>query len=196
MPFGTVRGVHDNAELVEERITRELAERVLPLVTAARQTLHVEAGPALDELAPFAVGRPWGKPWDTTWFRFSGSVPEDWAHAADRGRHRIEAMLDLGWGQPGPGFCWEGLVRDAGGHAVHGLHPRRQAVAVEPVAGPFSVDVEAASNPSFPQFQPSPLGSLATAGDDPAVPSWPAPTWCWSTSPPRRCSTTSPCSTR
>ncbi len=167
MPFGTVRGVHDNAELVEERITRELAERVLPLVTAARQTLHVEAGPALDELAPFAVGRPWGKPWDTTWFRFSGSVPEDWAHAANRGRHRIEAMLDLGWGQPGPGFCWEGLVRDAGGHAVHGLHPRRQAVAVEPVAGPFSVDVEAASNPSFPQFQPSPLGSLATAGDDP-----------------------------
>ena len=159
--------MHDNAELVEERITRELAERVLPLVTAARQMLQVEAGPALDEVAPFAVGRPWGKPWDTTWFRFSGSVPEDWAHAAIRGRHRIEAMLDLGWGRPGPGFCWEGVVRDANGHAVHGLHPRRQAVAVEPVAGPFSIDVEAASNPSFPQFQPSPLGSLATAGDDP-----------------------------
>ena len=33
--------------------------------------------------------------------------------------------------------------------------------------GPFTVDVEAASNPSFPQFRPSPLGSLATAGDDP-----------------------------
>ncbi len=163
--------MHDNAELVEERITRELGERVLPLVSAECAPLLVEAGPSLDELAPFAVGQPWGKPWATTWFRFSGNIPDGWASAAAAAAtgvepcRRIEAMLDLGWGQPGPGFCWEGLVRDDEGRAVHGLHPRRQAVAVAPEPGPFTIVVEAASNPSFPQFRPSALGSLDTAGD-------------------------------
>src|SRR6185295_3829469 len=33
--------------------------------------------------------------------------------------------------------------------------------------GPFTFFVEAASNPAFPGYRPSPLGSLATAGDKP-----------------------------
>src|SRR5690606_23153891 len=33
--------------------------------------------------------------------------------------------------------------------------------------GPVSILVEAASNPTFPQFHPSPLGRLATAGEEP-----------------------------
>ena len=63
--------MHDDRDLVEERITRELHERVLPLVHPDRRPLTVEAGPSLDELSPFEVGERWGAPWATTWFRFT-----------------------------------------------------------------------------------------------------------------------------
>jgi alpha-mannosidase len=152
--------MHDDREVVEERIRRELADRVLPLVHPRRAALTVEAGASLDELTPTAVGVRWGAPWSTTWFRFSGEAPASW-----RGR-RIEALLDLGFRMDAPGFQCEGLVRDAKGRPVQGVHPRRQAVAVDG-PGPVELIVEAASNPAFPQFRPSPLGDPVTAGDRP-----------------------------
>ena len=150
--------MHDDRELVEERIHREMTERVLPLVHPERRPLAVEAGPSLEDLAPFAVGQRWGIPWGTTWFRFEGDVPAAWA-----GR-RVEALLDLGFRLDSPGFQCEGLVRDAKGRPVQGIHPRRQAV---PVGGPGPVEliVEAASNPVLANFRPTPLGDPATAGD-------------------------------
>jgi alpha-mannosidase len=153
--------MHDDRELVEERITRELAERVVPLVHPHRRPLDVEAGPKPDRLAPFTIGQHWGPPWTTTWFRFTGTVPADWS-----GR-RVEAMIDLGFGADAPGFQCEGLVRGADGRPMQGIHPRRQAVAVPGGPGPVELVVEAAANPLFPQFHPSTLGSPATAGEEP-----------------------------
>jgi alpha-mannosidase len=152
--------MHDDRELVEERITRELTERVLPLVHPRRVALDVEAGPSPDHLEPFAVGRRWGPPWATTWFRFTGEVPAAWS-----GR-RVEALLDLGFRADSPGFQCEGLVRDDKGRPVQGVHPRRQAVPVPGEPGPVELVVEAASNPILAQFRPSPLGSPDTAGTD------------------------------
>ena len=150
--------VHDDRELVEERIHREVNERVVALVHPEWRSLAVTAGPSIDDQAPFAVGDRWGAPWATTWFTFSGEVPAAWA-----GR-RVEALIDLGFRLDAPGFQCEGLVRDAEGRPVQGIHPRRQAVPVDG-AGPVRLVVEAASNPTFPQFRPSPLGDPATAGD-------------------------------
>src|SRR5829696_6896570 len=152
--------MHDDRELVEERIRRELTERVLPLVHPERRALAVEAGDGLDALAPVTVGHPWGPPWATTWFRFTGEVPAAWS-----GR-RVEALIDLGFRLDVPGFQCEGLVRDAKGRPVQGLHPRRQALTVAG-PGPVELVVEAASNPTFPGFVPSPLGDPTTAGDRP-----------------------------
>ena len=151
--------MHDDRELIEERITRELHDRVLPLVHPERLAMSVETGPSLDELAPFEVGSKWGPPWGTTWFRLRAEPPAAWA-----GR-RVEAIIDVGFDADSPGFQCEALVRDADGRPVQGVHPRRQAVPVEQRAGRVELIVEAASNPMFPQFQPSPLGSPATAGD-------------------------------
>jgi alpha-mannosidase len=153
--------VHDDSELLEERITRELTERVLPLVHPQRVALTVEAGPSLDDLSPFAVGERWGPPWATTWFRFTGEVPTAWS-----GR-RVEALLDLGFRADSPGFQCEGLVRDAKGRPVQGIHPRRQALPLPGEPGPVELVVEAASNPILVQFRPTPLGSPATAGSTP-----------------------------
>lgn len=150
--------MHDDRELVEERIRRELTERIRPLVHPHRVALAVEAGPALDDLAPFRVGERWGAPWSTTWFRFTGAVPAAWSG------HPVEALVDLGFRADPPGFQCEGLVRDAEGRVVQGLHPRRHAVPVDG-AGPVELIVEAAANPGFPAFRPSALGDPATAGD-------------------------------
>ncbi|CAN5637775.1 glycoside hydrolase family 38 C-terminal domain-containing protein [soil metagenome] len=156
--LATVAIVYDDAELIEERISRELIERVPPLVTLDTRPLDVMAGPDLDDLAPLRVGDQWGAPWTTTWFRCSGDVPAEWAGG------RVEAMLDLGRGEDGPGFSWEALVRDPQGRASHGLHPRRHHVSLPGRAGPVDIVVEAASNPSVPGFAPSAMGDPATAG--------------------------------
>jgi alpha-mannosidase len=153
--------MHDDREVVEERISRELTERVLPLVHPERQPLAVEAGPSLTELQPFSVGDRWGPPWGTTWFRFTGEVPAGWSGG------RVEALIDVGFRLDSPGFQCEGLVRDSEGQPVQGIHPRRTAVPVASEPGTVSLIVEAASNPAFPQFRPSPMGSPETAGDRP-----------------------------
>ena len=155
--------MHANRDLVEKRIQRELWERVLPLVHPDRRLLTIEAGPDVDHLEPFEVGTSWGAPWGTTWFRLTGEIPTDWV-----GR-RIEAVIDLGFHDRAAGFQCEGLVVDLHDDGtftpLQGIHPRRTNYAVDAVAGPVTLHVEAASNPMFPQFTPSPLGSLDTAGD-------------------------------
>lgn len=153
---------HDDSELVIERIQRDLVELVLPLADRAVQPFTIEAGPSLDELAPFSVGDRWGPPWTTTWFRFRGELPRGWDGP-------VEAEIDLGFTADMAGFQCEGLVRDGAGHAVQGIHPRRTrfALSAEQSAAPVELVVEAASNPMFPQFRPSLMGSPATAGVEP-----------------------------
>ncbi len=155
--------MHNDRDLVEKRIQRELWERVLPLVHVDRRPLTIEAGPDLDHLAPFEAGSSWGAPWATTWFRLSGEIPPEWA-----GR-RVEAVVDLGFHPNAAGFQCEGLVVDVADDGsfrpLQGIHPRRTNYAVDAVVGPLVLHLEAASNPMFPSYTPSHLGSLDTAGD-------------------------------
>ena len=153
--------MHDDRLLIEERIDRELFERVLPLVHPHRLAMSVEAGPSLDALRPLPVPSPWGPPWGTTWFRCRADVPAEWS------AQRVEAILDLGFAADSPGFQCEGLVRGPHGEPLQGVHPRRTAVPVAAGSGPVEIVIEAASNPTFPQFRPSSLGLPSTAGESP-----------------------------
>ena len=101
--------------VVEERVTRELYERVLPLVERERAGLSITAGASLDEQAPFTAGSLWGPPWGTTWFVFTGSIPEHWAGK------RVEAIIDLGFRSDAAGFQCEGLIVDGGRLRSEGL---------------------------------------------------------------------------
>jgi len=107
--------MHDDRRVVESRIDRTIRERVKPAVHPLTVPLAVESWtcpgepvPVADGLAapyqPAAVGDPWGAPWGTTWFRFTGEVPAEWAGRA------VEAIVDLGFGLDQPGFSAEGLV--------------------------------------------------------------------------------------
>lgn len=149
--------MHDQRALDERRIDRELHDRLLPLVHPSRVPLMVEAGPSLTELTDFEVGSRWGTPWGTTWFRLSGHVPEAWA------TERVEAIIDLGFHPDAAGFQCEGLVINPDGTPRQGIHPRRMALAVDSGPGPVVIDLEAASNPQFAQFRPSPLGAPEAA---------------------------------
>ena len=153
--------MHRDQGLSEERITRELYERVLPLVERERVPLRITAGPTPADQAPFEPGEMWGAPWATTWFVFHGEVPERW------GGRRVEAVLDLGFRGDAAGFQCEGLIVDDDGLPVQGIHPRRTNHRIDAVPGPVTIRLEAASNPSFRQFVPSSLGDPDTAGDRP-----------------------------
>ena len=155
----------DDRDLIEKRVQRELWERVLPLVHPDRRPLTITAGPDLEHLAPFTAGSSWGAPWATTWFRFDGTRPDGWAG------QRIEAVIDLGFNPNAAGFQCEGLVvernDDGTWRALQGIHPRRTNYVLDGSTGDLTLLLEAASNPSFPQFRPSPQGSLDTASDGP-----------------------------
>jgi len=100
------------------------------------------------EYRPFPLGGAWGPPWDTTWFRLRGTIPDDWA-----GR---EVALGFGIGNAGStGFGAEALVwRD--GRPVQGLSPNhREHLLTARACGGEEIElfVEAAANP------PSPFGA-------------------------------------
>ena len=90
--------MHSDRALIEERITRELNERVLPRVERSAVPLAVTAGPTPEQQSPFVVGSEWGPPWGTTWFVLTGAVPDEWSG------QRVEAIIDLGFRADPPGF--------------------------------------------------------------------------------------------
>ncbi|MER6253522.1 glycoside hydrolase family 38 C-terminal domain-containing protein [Streptomyces sp. NPDC001584] len=167
--------MHDDRSITEHRLRRVLKERVKPAVhshavplTVERWEAPSEPVPVAEGLAagygPCAIGDPWGPAWGTTWFRVTGTVPEDWA-----GR-TVEAVLDLGFDRMMPGFQCEGLVHRADGGEVKALNPYNDWVRVADRAeGGEQVEwyVEAASNPVLVDHAATYEGDLPTSGDQP-----------------------------
>jgi alpha-mannosidase len=169
--------MHDDRQLVENRLDRVYQQRIRPARYAAIEPLRVEVWHVPDEpvavavalaaeFQPMRVGDRWGAPWSTSWLRVNGIVPTSWA-----GR-RVEAVFDLGFTGAGPGFQAEGLVFDLDGRPVKGIAPRNNQVAVaNPALGGERVAllIEAAANPDVlvNGFLPTPVGDKATAGKEP-----------------------------
>ncbi|UFQ18854.1 MULTISPECIES: alpha-mannosidase [Streptomyces] len=181
--------MHDDRLLVEGRLERALRQFIRPAqyphrVPLALSVWHVPGGGASPAGAepgvwgtvpvaaaleaayePFEAGTEWGSPWSTSWFRLRGHVPEEW-----RGR-RVEVVVDPGFTGDGPGFQAEGLVYDASGVPLKGVHPRNRHIPVaSPARGgePVHLLLEAAANPAvLHDFLPTPLGDVLTAGTGP-----------------------------
>ncbi|MFC9846789.1 alpha-mannosidase [Streptomyces sp. NPDC060223] len=148
--------MHDDRRIIEARI-RKLLDRVIrPALYSAARPLDLSAWyvdgepvPVADALTadydPFTLGTTWGGPWATTWMRASAEIPARWS-----GR-RVEAVFDLGFDlTKGPGGQAEGLVHDAQGSPMQGLHPYSRSVLLAGSAtGGDRVDllIELAANP-------------------------------------------------
>ncbi|WP_166847730.1 glycoside hydrolase family 38 C-terminal domain-containing protein [Isoptericola sp. BMS4] len=170
--------MHENQALTIGRVTRVLEERLRPAVHGSPVPIAVEryvvdgepiavADGVAASYEPAAVGDRWGRAWDTTWFRLTGTVPERFA-----GR-RVEIVADLGFDPNMPGFQCEGLVYRADGTPVRSLNPRATWIPVaEQAVGGEEIElfVEAASNPvllDYHPFLPTEQGDRDTAGAEP-----------------------------
>ncbi|MDT4902260.1 MAG: alpha-mannosidase [Pseudonocardiales bacterium] len=164
--------MHRSLSSLTQRIERTLEQRLRPAMYRDTEAVSVTAAhlpgepvPATDAIAldyaPFTVGQSWGRAWGTSWFRFTGTVPERM-----RGG-RVELLVDLGFGPGGPGFRSEGLAYTADGVPIKGVEPRTAYVPIAREAdGGEAVEifVEAAANPRF-DGSVSPLGDPDTAPD-------------------------------
>lgn len=107
----------------------------------------------------FQIGQSWGAPWDTWWFKVSGTVPEEWGDEADCAP---ELVVDLSGLHTGIGFQAEGLVHDSDGHVIKALEPLNNWVPVPQYGEPFQYWIEAAANPNINNdgevFVPTDLG--------------------------------------
>jgi alpha-mannosidase len=171
--------MHDHARLVQLRINRFVRERLQPAILRERIAARVERWEVPGEPVPFeqAVAQPfeaveagsaWGRPWGTTWFKVTGTVPAGWADASDA---RVQLVIDLGFDSAIPGFQAEGMVYSEAGSIVKAVEPLNTSVPLSVSPGEaFTFYVEAASNPDLSQawtFAPTVMGDPDTAGDRP-----------------------------
>ncbi len=96
-----------------------------------------------------------GSPWSTWWFEITGAVPAAFAGEV------VEVVVDLGFTGEGPGFQAEGLLHDADGVPLKGIHPQNRWHRVSrSAAGGERVHLylEAAGNPALMDdgFRPTP----------------------------------------
>jgi alpha-mannosidase len=172
--------MHHDEPRVHARIARLVRDRVDPAVHRRSAPVTIEAWEVPGEpvpfasavtqtFTPFAVGSPWGgRPWGTTWFRVTGTVPDDFGTAEGTA---AELFVDLGFTKRHPGFQAEGLAYRPDGTTIKAIEPRNNAVPLSVEAGgSFELYIEAGANPDIggDDFQgATPLGSRSTAGDEP-----------------------------
>ena len=176
--------MHDNTVLVEARIDRFVRDRITPAVYRRAVPLTITAWEApgepvpfaeavLQTFEPFAVGSPWSRPWGTTWFHVTGTVPDD---LGTDPATALELVVDLGFSIRQPGFQAEGLVWRPDGTIVKAIEPYNGYVPLTAIGAgvtpgsTIDVYVEAASNPDIggDDFHgETPLGDPETAGDAP-----------------------------
>ena len=105
---------------------------------------------------PFRVGDAWGPAWDTTWFRVSGRVPEEWAG------QEVVLVVRVGY-SGGTGFGAEALVwKD--GEPLQAITPNHDEIPIDDPE--FTLFIEAAANPPVQHHDP-PLMYLPDPGGTP-----------------------------
>lgn len=173
--------MHDDVVQVEQRVGNTVRDQVAPALFVRTAPVSIAAWEVPDEPVPFAdavnqefepfeIGRPWSKPWGTTWFHVTGTVPDDWGRAGTV----VQLFVDLGFSSLMPAFQAEGLLYRPDGSIVKGVEPFNHVVDIDGT----SVDlfVEAASNPNMLEHFFASAPAAAPGGMAAALPGTFAPT--------------------
>ncbi len=161
--------MHTDPERLQSRVDRVLRDRIIPAIHRPVTSVEVQAWAVGGEPVPasvalglsqegpkyaaFALESKWGAPWDTTWFRLSGTMP---SQPLPEGED-YEVLLDLGWFDHSVGFHIEGLVYLPDGTVLKALNPKNRWIPLSGVVEPgedFVFFVEAASNPLLLEVPP------------------------------------------
>ncbi|SES32445.1 alpha-mannosidase [Lentzea albida] len=172
--------MHDNVVQVEQRVGNTIRDHVTPALFIRTAPVGITAWEVPDEPVPFAeavnqdfepfeVGTPWSRPWGTTWFHVTGSVPQDWGREGSA----VQLFVDLGFSPLLPAFQAEGLAYRPDGTIIKGIEPFNRVVDVDGT----SVDlyVEAASNPNMLEHFFASAPAAAAGGMAAALPGTLAP---------------------
>ncbi|MFJ3404752.1 alpha-mannosidase [Promicromonospora sp. NPDC090134] len=165
--------MNDNAVQVEHRVNNTVRDLLVPALFPRRAPVRITAWEVPDEPVPFAeavrheftpfeVGQAWSKPWGTTWFHVTGSVPDGWRRPGTA----VQLFVDLGFSRLMPAFQAEGLLYRPDGTIVKGVEPFNHVVDVD--GDSVDLFVEAASNPNmlehfFASAPPTPAAGMAAA---------------------------------
>ena len=176
--------MHDQRILLENRLTRFVAEHLEPALYRATAPVELawwqapgEPVPVAEalrqEFVPVEVGTVWGRPWSTTWIHVTAQVPERWRAGELAVGTSVELVVDLGFDGTQAGFQAEGLAWTPAGTTIKAVSPFNNHVPLDP-AEPVDLYLEAAANPDVARTrragrlslqQPTPYGDPATAGD-------------------------------
>lgn len=172
--------MQESISVIEERIRLAPERFIRPLLHRSRSSLKIEVVHVRGEPIPygeavtrpfeaFKVGDAWGAMWDTTWFKFYGTVPLEWQGKQVVGVVNLSCEDDEGSGR-------EGLVW-MDGKPVISVNKNCQSVPIlESAMGGESIEfyVEAAANPKarlswgdgdllMPDYKGDPLYKLQVA---------------------------------
>ncbi|WP_124054579.1 alpha-mannosidase [Arcanobacterium ihumii] len=181
--------MHDNRQILMQRVERTLREKILPAQHTILTPLNLSfwrvprennnsglgtnssviGEPVAlnsvpwESFTPITAGTSWGAPWETVWFSINTTIPNRELETNDV----FEAIVDLGWADHSAGFQCEGQVRDSNGHCIKAINPRNQWIPLPQVAGTeVQFSIEAAANPLLLEvlpFQPTYDGDKLTS---------------------------------
>jgi alpha-mannosidase len=146
-PLQTEQRLRSALERIEKLIYPEKAPLEIGIWNVGGEPVPVERA-LKARYSPFAVGDAWGPLWDTSWFRFRGSIPRAW-----KGRE-VVALIRL-CTSPREGFTAEGMIYQ-NGSLVRAINAHRREVELAPKAHggeKFEFLVEAAANESLEYAQ-------------------------------------------
>ena len=143
---------------IEERIKVAPERFIAPLIHRNEEPLTVEVAHVAGEPIPFwkaqslpfvccEVGDTWGAKWDTTWFKFTCTVPYHWQ--GERVVALVDLNLDLAHGSGKEGTVW------MDGKPLIALDRNRNSITViESALGGEEIEfyIEAAANPVAQHF--------------------------------------------
>ncbi len=152
--------MHKQVIEIEERIKLAPERFIVPLIHRNELVLSVEAASVGGEPIPywqaislpfkvFEIGDSWGARWDTTWFKFSGTVPFHWQG------EQVMAVVNLSHEQlknaGNEGTVW------LDGKVLTAVDSRQRSfLLIESALGGENIEfyVEAAANPVVKKFLP------------------------------------------
>ena len=170
----------NNEHVILDRVERTLDNRLKPALYETVGKLKVYQSPFSGEPIEISQAKielpklgfeavtlkfTWGSPWDTSWFKLTGTIPKNAEN------QQIYLQIDIGFKDAWPGNQCEALLLDESWNIIKAVNSRNQHTALINAQAGAEVEfyLEAAANPDMFADAPMPtlMGDKLTAPNQP-----------------------------